>query len=101
LFSHHHGLLDESNPIAARVLHLGPGMLMLYKMILVVGGSASLLIYRKRFIAEFASAALLVIYSMVAVRWTLCVDIYEVTCANVSEFIDHSPPTGWVSFLPF
>jgi hypothetical protein len=101
IVAHQHGLLEESNPIAARILPLGPGMVLLYKTILVAGGSASLLVFRQRFIAEFASAALLLIYCMVAVRWKLCYDIYEVTCANAMGFIEHNPPTGWVSFLPF
>lgn len=98
VLAHQHRLLDESNPIAARILPLGPAMLMTYKIALVAIGTVGLYIFRHKFIAEFASGALLLIYVFVAIRWKNCVDVYETTCANLTDLIDRSPPPGWGFF---
>jgi hypothetical protein len=98
VLAHQHRLLDESNPIAARILPFGPTMLMAYKIALVTIGTVGLYVYRRRFVAEFASATLLFIYVFVSLRWKNCFDIYESTCANLSDWVDPGPPPGWGMF---
>lgn len=98
VLAHQHRLLDESNPIAARILPFGPGMLMTYKIALVSIGTIGLYVFRHKFIAEFASGVLLLIYALVAIRWKNCFAIYESTCANLTDLVDRSPPPGWGFF---
>lgn len=77
--AHRQGLLDETNPIAARLLSHSPTALLLYKLALVTFASTVLLTHRKQFIAEIAATGMLVIYALVAVHWRLCYDLYDVT----------------------
>lgn len=82
LMADRQGLLHEANPLAAFVLARGPGAVCFYKAVLVAGGSAILIRYRRRLLAEFTAASLLVIYAMVAVRWKWCYQLYELTNTN-------------------
>lgn len=77
--AHSQGLLDETNPIAARLLSHSPTALMLYKLALVTFASTVLLTHRRQFISEIAATGMLVIYVLVAVRWRLCYELYDVT----------------------
>ncbi len=73
-------LLDsfaEANPIAARVLALGPSAILVYKIALVGGGSVTLVRYRRRLLVEVASGALLAVYALVAVQWYVCLQELE------------------------
>jgi hypothetical protein len=69
VLAHQPRLLDDSNPIAARILPFGPCKLMTYMIALVAIGTVGLYTFRRKFIAEFASGALLLIYVFVAIRW--------------------------------
>ena len=52
---------------------------MLYKLALVTFASTVLMTHRREFIAEIAATGMLVIYALVAVRWRLCYELYDVT----------------------
>jgi hypothetical protein len=81
LLAQEQGVLNaasECNPIAARVLSLGPLGLVSYKLLLVAGGTVPLLLQRKRLLAEIASTAALLVYAFVVVQWTVCFQSSEV-----------------------
>ena len=100
--AHRQGLLDETNPIAARLLSHSPAAVLLYKLALVTFASTVLLTHRRQFIAEIAATGMLVIYLLVAVHWRLCYELYDVT------FMSHAYLNGleaigtatWAPFLP-
>ncbi|MHC4093476.1 MAG: DUF5658 family protein, partial [Planctomycetota bacterium] len=66
LLAHAQGMLDESNPIARRLLPLGPEVVAAFKLLLVGGSSAVLIRFRTRFIAEISAALMLLLYTGVA-----------------------------------
>jgi len=76
--AHGLGLLEESNPIAARLLLLGPSALVAYKFLLLIFASTVLASHRHRQVSEIAAAGTLVIYAIVAVQWRLCYEFYVV-----------------------
>lgn len=81
ILAHGQGVLNaasECNPIAARVLSLGPVGLVTYKVLLVAGGTVPLLLQRKRLFVEIASTATLLVYAFVTVQWTVCFQSQEV-----------------------
>lgn len=77
--AHQQGLLNESNPIAARLLVLSPMALLVYKLAMVAFSSTVLLIHRRLLLAEIAATGTMVIYAIVAVRWRLCYELYDLT----------------------
>ena len=99
VMAHAQGVLDESNPIARRLLPLGPQALAVFKLVLVAGASAVLIRYRKRFISEVSAALMLTVYAGVAVRWKLCYDLYTAASGPIHsselEFLN-----SWVSSVP-
>lgn len=70
------GLAAELNPLALRILHLGPVALLAYKISLVVAGSVSLVRYRHRLLTEVLTAAVFVAYAVVMIRWKIIYDLY-------------------------
>lgn len=84
--AHTDGLLEESNPIAARLLLHSPTAVVVYKLALVGFSSVVLVIYRRRFLAELAAGGMLFIYTVVAIQWRLCYEVYALTrTSNFSE----------------
>jgi Domain of unknown function (DUF5658) len=79
LLAYRQGLLDESNPIARLLLAYGPHVVLLYKILLVSFASVVLIIYRRKFLAEIAAGGMLFIYTIVAVQWRLCYELYFIT----------------------
>jgi hypothetical protein len=100
LISHRQGLLQEANPVAAFMLTYGADAVCFFKCVLVVVGSAILYHYRRRLVAEFSAATLLVVYALVAVQWKWCYELYELShTGNVSN----AEITGvgtWVTEIP-
>ncbi|UCG15861.1 MAG: PD40 domain-containing protein [Phycisphaerales bacterium] len=97
------GLLDsvtECNPFAALMIPFGPWALLAYKLVLTVAGSLTLVIYRRRRIAELTSAAVLIVYALVAFEWKLfygiCARSREVSL-GVGEFCDSADRIGYVT----
>ncbi len=77
--AHHQGLLHESNPIAARILPFGPLALVVFKLATVAFASTVMLVNRTRFLSEVSAAGVLLVYSIVAVQWRLCYELYMLT----------------------
>ncbi|MBN2445667.1 MAG: hypothetical protein JXO22_03015 [Phycisphaerae bacterium] len=91
-------LLDaysEHNPLAALMLSMGVWALVLYKILLSVGGSVALVAYRHQKLARHAAVWLLLAYALVTLKWAyfygICVPFRERAphfgcfCAAVSE----------------
>jgi len=100
VLAHAQGVLDESNPIARRLLPLGPQALGVFKLVLVAGASAVLIRYRTRFIAEVSAALMLTIYAGVAVRWKLCYDLYTFSASGPVHSSDLEFLNSWLSSVP-
>jgi hypothetical protein len=101
MLAHNNKLLHESNPIAARVLTQGPEALCAYKVVLVTGGTLILVVYRRRLVAELASALMLVVYTLVAVQWKLCYEMYEKTQEHAPDYAFIQLPVSWIGGLFF
>ncbi|HEY3244371.1 MAG TPA: DUF5658 family protein [Phycisphaerae bacterium] len=87
ILAHAQGLLQEINPIAARILPHGPAALLAYKLSLLMVGSAILIRYRRLVICELAAFSLLAVYVLLAFQWKLCYDMYAIT-VNQSGGLD-------------
>lgn len=79
VIANHQGMLDESNPIARRLLLQSPYAVLAYKVILVTFASVVLMAHRTRLMSEIAAAGMLVIYTIVALQWRLCYELYILT----------------------
>lgn len=79
VLAYRQGMLDESNPIARRILLLNPYAILVYKLALVSFATAVLLKYRRRLLAELAATGMLFIYTLVAIQWRLCYELYLLT----------------------
>lgn len=100
VISHREGLLHEANPVAAFVLARGPTAVFIYKAVLVAIGSTILICYRRRLLAEFTAAALLIVYAVVAVRWKWCYELYELAHTNHIADSELSQVGAWAQDLP-
>ena len=103
VLAHRQGMLHESNPIAAQLLPHGALALLVYKIILVTFASTVLIIYRSRLIAEIAATGTLLIYTLVALQWRLCYELYvlsstgnphidDIEAVGLSSVLSHMPP---------
>jgi hypothetical protein len=88
ILAHGQGLLDESNPIAARILPHGPGALLAYKLSLLLVGSTILIRYRQRWITEVAALSVLTVYVLLAFQWKLCYEMYAITVSHAQGGMD-------------
>lgn len=79
VLSHQQGMLHESNPVAQVVLSLGTPSIVLYKVGLVLIGSYPLLRFRTARISEMAALIVLIVYAMLAVRWSTCYELYTLS----------------------
>ncbi len=100
IISHRGGLLCEANPVAAFMLTRGPAAVFLYKGVLVAIGSAILIRYRRRLLAEFTAAALLIVYVVVAVHWKWCYELYELAHTNHIADSELTQVGSWAQDLP-
>ena len=76
ILAHQQGVLHEENPVARGMLTQGTLPIMLYKVGLVLVGSYPLLRFRAVRITELAALVVLVVYAMLAVRWSVCYELY-------------------------
>ncbi len=79
ILAHYQGMLDETNPIARRLLLHSPYAVMAYKIALVTFASVILLTHRAQLVSEIAAGGILLIYTIVAIRWRLCYELYVLT----------------------
>ncbi len=68
----------EANPIAARILPLGPAAVMLFKALLVTAGTIGLLACRRRRLVEIASTTVLLANAFAVYQWKLYFELEEV-----------------------
>ncbi len=78
MVSHEQGVLHEQNPVARQLLRSGPSSIILYKVGLVVIGCYPLLRFRRARITELASIVIMLAYVILAIRWSVC---YELFCS--------------------
>jgi hypothetical protein len=76
ILAHQQGLLEEANPLALRVLSLGPAALVIYKIGLVAIGTGMLWLVRRHRLAEVAAWGMLATYVFVAIHWGECYEMY-------------------------
>ncbi len=100
LQAYEQGLLQEANPVARRLLPLGPHVLAVFKLTLVGGASLVLLRYRRVFLAEVTAWTMLLLYVAVAVRWRLCYELYILSCNSDSASADIDHLDNWAAALP-
>ena len=100
LISYREGLLHEANPVAAVVLARGPGAVCFFKCVLVAIGSFILIRYRRRMLAEFTAASLLIIYAVVAVQWKWCYELYELAHTGSVSNSDLVQVGAWATGAP-
>ncbi|MCK4659439.1 MAG: hypothetical protein KAV82_07945 [Phycisphaerae bacterium] len=100
LIAYRQGLLHETNPIALTILERGPEAVCLFKCVLVAIGSVILFHYRRRLLAEFTAAGLLLIYTLVAVQWKWCYELYELAHTGGVSNSDLMRVGAWASDLP-
>ena len=98
--SYREGLLHEANPVAAVVLARGPGAVCFFKCVLVAIGSFILIRYRRRMLAEFTAASLLIIYAVVAVQWKWCYELYELAHTGSITNADLVQAGVWAAKAP-
>ncbi len=79
ILAHRQGMLDESNPIARHILSHSPFAILIYKVVLVSFASYVLAVNRTRLVAELAAGGMLFIYTIVAIQWRLCYELYMLT----------------------
>ena len=79
LLAHFQGMLDETNPIARQLLLHSPYAVLGFKIVLVTFASYILLKLRTNLLSEIAAGGMLVIYTIVAIRWRLCYELYTLT----------------------
>ena len=92
IIAHQQGLLQEENPLARELLRHGAVPLILYKTGLVLIGSYPLLKFRAARITELGTLVVLLIYALLAARWSSCYDVYHATFAQaVSQPENRSP----------
>lgn len=92
------GMLHEENPIARAVLAHGEGAVFAFKVLLVVGASTVLLRCRRHRCSELAVLFVALAYSVVAVQWKLCYDMYELTLTHAQ--MGHSDELAQVDLWP-
>lgn len=76
MMSHYYGFLDEANPVARHFLNGGTAPIVLFKASMVMIGSAPLIHFRRTRLVEMASFVILITYALLAVRWTVCFELY-------------------------
>jgi len=82
ILSHQNGVLDEENPVARHILQYGTSSIVLFKIGLVMIGSYPLLRFRTARITELGSIVILVAYAVLALHWSECFELYQITISN-------------------
>ena len=85
ILAHRQGLLHEVNPLALRVLSLGPVALLVYKIVLVAIGTGTLWLVRRQWLAEVAAWGMLATYVFVAIHWGECYEMYVMILSGAAH----------------
>lgn len=97
ILSHEQGLLHEANPLARQLLSYGTPSIILFKVGLVLIGSYPLLRYRTARVTEMAAFLILAAYVVLAIRWSICYELYAATPPDGINLADikalNAPPT--------
>lgn len=88
ILAHGQGMLDEANPLANHVLQRGTTFIVLFKVGLVLFGSCPLLWFRRARIAELAALLIFTAYALLAVRWSVCFELYTVAASSGIQMVD-------------
>ncbi len=91
ILSHQQGVLHEENPVARQMLAHGPWSLSLYKIGLVLIGSYPLLKFRTARVTELGTLVVLLVYAILAVRWSACIDFYQLAASGSATLADLDP----------
>jgi len=96
IMAHQQGLLSELNPLARRLLRDGPLWITLYKVGLVLIGTYPLIRFRTTRVAELGAICVLLIYSLLAVHWNTCYELYTLSQTNNVNWADvEAIDTAW------
>ena len=91
-----HAWAEEVNPLALWVAAYGPAAVLLYKVVLVVGGSTALVLHRGRALVEAGVVVIALAYALLAIRWTVMWNICDSICVCYAVDGDVSTcGSGW------
>lgn len=82
IMSNDHGFLQEQNPVARHMLEQGTLPVVLFKIGLVLIGTYPLLRFRATRIAELGAYVVLLVYALLAVRWSACFELYALSTTH-------------------
>ncbi len=88
VLSHQQGMLHEENPLARFMLERGIASIVLFKTGLVLIGSYPLLRFRTTRIAELAAYLIFAAYVLLAIRWSVCYELYAFTAPGDTNLAD-------------
>ena len=86
ILSHQQGMLQEENPLARHMLQYGIASIVLFKVGLVLVGSYPLLRFRQARITELGTYFILATYAFLAIRWSICFELYTLTHLDNLDF---------------
>jgi hypothetical protein len=92
ILAHRQGLLEEANPLALRVLSLGPEALVIYKIVLVAIGTGMLWLVRRHRLAEVTAWGMLAAYVFVAIHWGECYEMYVMIMGGAAHLAGSGLP---------
>lgn len=88
ILSHEQGLLHEENPLARQMLSNGMASIILFKLGMVLIGSYPLLRFRTARIAELAAYLVFAAYVLLAIRWSMCYELYASVVPDHMDLAD-------------
>lgn len=88
ILSNEQGLLYEQNPLARHMLSNGMASIILFKLGLVLIGSYPLLRFRRARIAELAACLVFAAYVLLAIRWSMCYELYASVVPHHTDLAD-------------
>lgn len=93
------GVLYEENPVARALLAHGPHALAVFKVLTVAAASSVLLYYRRHRCCEWATALVATAYTLVALQWKLCYEMYDITLTANVQWSDVAHVGHWSTGL--
>ena len=94
ILSHEQGVLLEENPLARHMLQYGTTSIVLYKIGMVLIGSYPLLRFRRARITELGTYVILAAYTLLALHWATCFELYATTMTETANFAEIESLTG-------